>query len=53
MHARIVDGELEIKCGRRACGHAPGIVVLHRFSTTTGDLLRTLQYKTPNGRNSP
>lgn len=51
MHGVIVeDGVLEIKCDSRFCGAGPGIIVLHRFDTTTGELLGTNRFKNPRGR---
>lgn len=47
LHAILVDGELEVKCSSKFCGAAAGIVILHRFDLNTGQLLRTLKYKTP------
>ena len=31
------DHTIEVKCVRRICGHAPGVVVLHRFNIDTGE----------------
>lgn len=49
MHARIdLEAQiLEVKCKRRGCGAAPGVVVLHTFSLTTGELLQTRQFQDP------
>ena len=48
LHAVLLDGGLvEVKCGSRYCGAVQGIVVLHRFSTTTGELVDTLRFKDP------
>lgn len=45
----VRPGVLEVKCSSRFCGARPGAVVLHRFDTTTGQLLETVRYKTPKG----
>lgn len=38
MHGRMLDDtHLEVKCGRRSCGHRPGTIVLHVFDLTTGN----------------
>lgn len=41
------DGVIEIKCDSRFCGAGRGVVVLHRFSTTDGELLSTTKYQSP------
>lgn len=46
-HGELVDGVVEIKCGSRFCGAGPGVVVIHRFNATTGELQDTLQFKDP------
>lgn len=48
MHARMLDETtLEVKCKRRACGHIPGVVVLHTFNILTGELLKTQKFADP------
>lgn len=47
-HAELDDGLVEIKCSSRWCGAGPGVVVIHRFDSTTGELRETLQFKDPN-----
>lgn len=47
-HGEIGDGVVEIKCSSRFCGAGPGVVVLHRFSTATGELMETRRFKDPN-----
>lgn len=48
MHGRMLDERrLEVKCKRRACGHIPGVVVLHVFDVTTGKLIETKKYADP------
>ena len=41
----ISSGVLEVKCSSTLCGKKPGVVVLHRFDTNTGDLLETRRFK--------
>jgi hypothetical protein len=42
-----IGGVIEVKCGSRWCGAEPGIVVLHQFSTLSGDLLNTVRFREP------
>lgn len=44
------DGTIEVKCDSKFCGHAPGVVVLHRFNAQTGELVETLNFKNPTQR---
>lgn len=46
-HGEIDDSYVEIKCSSRFCGAGPGVVVIHRFDATTGELRETLQFKDP------
>lgn len=39
------DGVLEVSCRSALCGHRDGIVVIHKFDTTTGKLLGTSKYR--------
>lgn len=51
MHGILVElGIIEIKCDSRFCGAGPGITVLHRFDTTTGQLIGTNRFRNPRGR---
>lgn len=43
------DGQIEVACPSRFCGKREGVIVLHRFSTKTGKLLATKQFRTPEG----
>jgi hypothetical protein len=38
---------LEVKCRSQRCGAGDGVVVLHRFSISTGQLIGTNQYRNP------
>lgn len=40
-------GEIEIACASRWCGKRAGVVVLHTFSTRTGQLLRSRSFREP------
>lgn len=53
MHGKlsIHDGKLEVKCGRRGCGAKRGVVVLHTFDVTTGEMVGTQHFADPNTRN--
>jgi len=46
-HAELDEGYVEIKCSSRFCGAEPGVVVIHRFDATTGELQETLRFKDP------
>jgi hypothetical protein len=53
LHGMMVkEGVLEVKCDSRFCGHGPGVVVLHRFDVTTGELLETKSFKNPGTERS-
>lgn len=41
------DAVVEIQCRSRWCGAVSGVIVLHRFSTASGVLLETKQYRSP------
>lgn len=49
MHGKLslVDGKLEVKCGRRICGARRGVVVLHTFDINSGDMVGTQKYADP------
>lgn len=38
---------VEVTCNSRFCGSVPGTTVLHRFDTSTGDLVETQKFKNP------
>lgn len=38
---------VEISCPSRWCGKSQGVVVLHLFSITNGELLSTRQFRSP------
>lgn len=48
-HAVLYPEEniLEIKCNRGFCGARKGVVVLHQFDLTTGELKQTLKFAEP------
>jgi hypothetical protein len=58
-HGVLDDDVIEVKCDSRFCGAGPGMIVLHRFSASTGELVETRQFKDPRKekghapRNSP
>jgi hypothetical protein len=41
------DAILEIKCRNRRCGARAGVVILHRFSLITGEMIETKAYRDP------
>jgi hypothetical protein len=41
---------IEVKCRSGYCGHAPGVVVLHRFRVSTGELISTARFAEPPNR---
>jgi hypothetical protein len=43
------EGKIEISCPSRWCGRRSDVTVLHVFSTRTGELLSTRQFRTPEG----
>jgi hypothetical protein len=43
------EGQIEVACPSRWCGKREGVTVLHVFSTRTGKLLKTRQYRSPKG----
>lgn len=47
----IDEGHVTMMCPSRWCGKRDNVTVLHVFSTSTGELLRTRQFKNPQGRN--
>lgn len=47
-HGVLISNDIvEIKCDSRFCGARTGVIVLHRFSSTTGELLETYRYNDP------
>jgi hypothetical protein len=44
------EAVVEVACPSRWCGKREGVMVLHRFSARTGELLTTRQFRTPKGR---
>lgn len=51
LHGVLDDSVIEVKCRSRRCGHAAGVVVIHRFDARTGELLDTLRFRdTPTNK---
>lgn len=49
-----LGGVVELKCSSRFCGATAGTVVLHRFSTETGQLIGTARFRdTPRVEGKP
>lgn len=38
---------IEVKCKRRKCGFAPGVVVLHTILLQTGQVIDTQRFREP------
>lgn len=47
IHFVVTPEGLEVKCNSKYCAPEPGVVVLHTFDPTTGELLGTKLYKEP------
>jgi hypothetical protein len=46
LHGVVVEeGTVEVKCGSSLCGSKPGVVVIHKFSAVTGELVETRKFK--------
>ena len=43
----VNEGRVEFACPSRWCGKREGVVVLHTFSTRTGQLVSTNLYRQP------
>lgn len=41
------EGRMEVSCPSRWCGRRSGVTVLHVFSTRTGELIDTRQFRSP------
>lgn len=51
LHGILTDLRwLEVKCKRRSCGAARGVVVLHTIDVTTGRVTQTKRYSDPQVR---
>lgn len=48
LHAKLVQGRLEVRCDSRWCGKRPGIVVIHRFDIVSGEMVDTVRFKSPH-----
>jgi len=45
MFGILIGNCIEVKCRSESCGAGPGVVVLHRFHATTGEVLGTTRYR--------
>jgi len=52
LHGKVEDGVFEVTCKSRFCGWEPGVVVLHRISLASGELMDTQRFKNPDGRSN-
>lgn len=41
---------IEVKCKRRSCGAAPGVIVLHTIELATGQVKETKRFREPQLR---
>lgn len=41
---------IEVKCKRRSCGYASGVIVLHTLSLETGQVTSTRRFREPQQR---
>lgn len=46
----VLADVLEVKCRSARCGHGPGVVVIHRFSLVSGELLKTERFRDISSR---
>lgn len=48
LHGFMIDeNRLEVKCNSRFCGAGRGVVVLHTWDTTTGQVVDTKKFMDP------
>jgi hypothetical protein len=47
LHGIIADGFLDVSCKSGWCGKRNGVVVIHRFSLLTGELISTRKFAEP------
>lgn len=48
LHGILVEGgRIEVKCTQKNCGARQGVVVLHYFDVTTGELVDTKRFADP------
>lgn len=54
LHAIVVDDEdtkpsgiIEVRCDSRFCGKQAGVIILHKFNLSTGEI-QTQKYSEPN-----
>lgn len=53
MHGKMPSPTLlEVPCKRRVCGKEPGVVVLHTFDLTTGNLVGTVRFADPSRKDN-
>ncbi len=47
MFGLMDQGILEVRCKSKWCGAKSGVIVLHRISLETGEVVKTLQFRDP------
>lgn len=45
LHGVVHEDTIEVKCSSSFCGSKPGVVVIHLFNSSTGELVDTKMYK--------
>jgi len=50
MHGLIEEGCIEVRCRSKLCGAQSGVVIIHRFSIDSGELVDTRKFLTPSRR---
>lgn len=48
LHARLVDGLIEVRCRWCAAIEGKGIIVLHYFDPVSGDHIKDQKFREPN-----
>lgn len=49
-HGEVLEGIVEVRCKSRLCGARPGLIILHQFDISTGEMVGTMKLKDPNSR---
>lgn len=46
-HGELEGDMISIRCRSAFCGHEPGVVVIHRYATATGEHIDTQRFRDP------
>lgn len=52
LHGVLDEGTVEFRCRSAKCGHMAGVIVLHKFNVTTGELVKTSVFAEPIERSN-